>query len=248
MGTQNRPSLGRLAKFYASYSEARPSWYDMGVADGALQSQYQFYADRIAAQPIREGINWLDVGTGHGEIANLLAKQFPNGSAVDIGPRPPELSSNIAYHSKDINDAGWALDLEQKFALVFSVAVWEHVYSPSDFAKQSLSAVAPGGTLYLICPDYGSAARKALGTRWPYFEPGEHLSIPTQKGARDCLINAARELDRDITRIHVQSLNVRYSFRYLFYVLRLRQFAKMFPPHTSAPLPTGILSATVELA
>lgn len=220
----------------------------MGVADGALKSQYVYYADYIAALINTPGQSWLDVGAGHGEVANLLAHQFPNGHALDIGPRPSKLSSNIAYDSKDINNSDWARELQQKYDVVFSVAVWEHVYSPKDFATQTLSAVSPGGTLCLICPAYDSVARKVLGTRWPYFEPGEHISIPSKKGARECLVSAARALDRDIKVIRVQALNVQYSLRYLFYVLRMQKIAKLFPPEMSAPLPTGILAATVELA
>ena len=46
----------------------------------------------------------------------------------------------------------------------------------------------------MICPDYGSFARRALGRAWAYFEPGEHLSIPTREGALACVRRAATEL------------------------------------------------------
>ena len=58
----------------------------------------------------------------------------------------------------------------------------------------------------MICPDYGSFARRALGRAWAYFEPGEHLSIPTREGALACVRRAATE--RDSVRSNIALANV----------------------------------------
>jgi SAM-dependent methyltransferase len=193
--TRNPPAPSRLAEFYTHYHLHRPDWYNRAAASTALVAQYRFYANFLARQMQGAGSpRWIDIGAGHGEVANLLAAQLPSASglAVDITGRPSQLAPDIEYRSLDMNAPEWLGALGSTFDFVYSVAVWEHVLDPQAFATQALSLVAPGGTLVLICPDYGSAARRVLGQRWPYFEPGEHLSMPSRAGARACLIRAAR--------------------------------------------------------
>jgi hypothetical protein len=136
-----------------------------------------------------------------------------------------------------------------KFDYVFSVAVWEHVLDPYVFASECLSLVGDGGTLVMICPDYGSLARRLFGRRWPYFEPGEHLSIPTQIGATACIKRAAYErgYGRAEIRVSTSSLWVGYSIKYLLNVLGLDVAARFVPSALSAPLPTGILCTIAQL-
>lgn len=237
MGTANPPSPRRLAEFYRQYDDFRPDWYKSGTRSGAIAAQYRFYASQVTASG-----NWLDIGAGHGEVANIVASTNPNGLVVDIGPRPPQLNPTLPYKSIDMNRANWSSEIGEQSSNVFSIAVWEHVLSPKEFAKECLSLVAPGGRLTLICPDYGSLARKVLNRYWPYFEPGEHISIPSRAGARACLMNAAAELSFQ-PKIEVSRLNVGYSIKYLFDVLRLNWLASAIPPGVSVPMPTGVLIA-----
>lgn len=249
LGTAEPPSPERLAQFYRGYDEFRPQWYNAAAAEGALAAQYNFYA-RFLARYVSARQSWVDIGAGHGEVANLLSqiRAHAPGQAIDIGDRPPALASEVGYDSIDLNAPDWVTAVGRQFDCVFSVAVWEHVLSPADFAREALSLVAPGGRLTLICPDYGSLARRALNRSWPYFEPGEHISIPTRAGAKACLEKACANLGLHDARIRAAPLNVGYSLRYLFNVLRLRPLAALIPPGLSTPLPTGILAATVERA
>jgi len=243
--TENPPTPERLGEFYRNYHRFRPDWYTAAALSGALSSQYRFYA-RLLAKVMKKQTRWLDVGAGHGEVANVLADSCPQGLAADIGGRPDSLDATVGYREIDLNSAGWADSLNDEFDHVFSVAVWEHVLAPVEFARNCLSLVAKGGTLTLICPDYGSLARKVTRRRWPYFEPGEHISIPTRSGANACLDRATRDLGLDDHRIMVRTLNVGYSLRYLANVLRLNAVASLIPPDLAAPLPTGLLIAVVQ--
>ena len=249
LSTVNIPSDERLAAFYREYDQHRPQWYTNAAASSALAAQYRFYAQYLQRlMPRKAGSKWVDIGAGHGEIANLLVSLRPEtfGCAVDIAPAPA-LHGRIDYRSIDINANGWVQALGTKFDFVYSVAVWEHVVSPLAFARESLSLVAPGGVLVMICPDYGSLARRALRRAWPYFEPGEHLSIPTRKGALACVGRAATEvgLTAEQYRAEASSVWVGYSIRYVLEVLRLRWLASAVPPTIAAPLPTGILATAI---
>ena len=248
--TSNAPTPARLASFYRDYHLHRPDWYNAASVNGALDAQYAFYARYVANAFASPNDEWVDIGSGHGEVANLLSDYRPSssGAAVDIGERPAELSPKVDYYPCDLNAEGWARQLGRQFDVVFSVAVWEHVRSPLSFATECLSLVRSGGTLLLVAPDYGSVAAKLLGRRWPYFEPGEHLSIPSRRGATDCLKLAAGALGHSDIRVRSRSLWVGYSASYLFSVLGMRAIANMIPPKIAVPLPTGILVATVDLA
>ena len=249
-GTANPPSPERLNAFYERYEEHRPDWYNAAARDSSLDAQYRFYASRISRLLPRADARWADIGAGHGEVASLVHEHHPSsfGLAVDIGERPARLSPAVEHVSIDLNGPSWAQALGKRFDLVFSVAVWEHVLAPEDFARQCLSLVAPGGLLVMVTPDNGSLAARVLGRRWPYFEPGEHLSVPTRRGARDCLARAAAALGfrAGNVEIVVRPLLVGYSLRYLATVLRLKRLASLIPPGLTAPLPTGVLVAQVR--
>lgn len=250
LGTANPPTLERLAEFYRAYDDLRPQWYYDGALNGALASQYKSYAQYLLGQASGGTISWADVGAGHGELSKLLATSLPSsaGRAIDIGDRPAGLPGAIEYSSLDLNGRDWRSKVGQQFDLVFSVAVWEHVLSPGDFARESLSLVAPGGTLVMITPDYGSLASKVLRRNWPYFEPGEHISIPTAQGARLCARSAMEDLRLIDCHVTVSSVWVGYSLSYLMSVLRLRYLADRIPPRLAVSLPTGILSTIVKRA
>src|SRR6185312_15914968 len=109
-----------------------------------------------------------------------------------------------------------------------------------NLTQESLSLVAPGGRLVMITPDYGSLARRVLNRSWPYFEPGEHISIPTLVGAEACVDRAKESLGLHGVEVRAFRLNVGYSLRYLFNVLRLRPLAAITPPGLAVPLPTGV--------
>lgn len=243
MGTRNPPTPDRLAEFYRKYEEFRPDWYLAASKSGALSAQYKFYADFVSRQ--FAGHSWVDVGAGHGEISSILARKHADGVAVDIGPRPKSLDESVHYMSVDMNEENWHRQINRVFDTVFSVAVWEHVIQPGQFARECLQLVGRKGRLIIICPDYGSFARKVLNRSWPYFEPGEHISVPSKIGARHCIQREAAILGLDVN-IEVKNLNVGYSIQYLLQVLRLRSMAKLFPPEIAAPMPTGVLTAIVS--
>lgn len=250
MGTANPPSAERLAKFYQHYDEHRPVWYNAGAASEALAAQYRFYAKFLSGHMPEQSKTWVDIGAGHGEVAQILKALRPEtrGILLDIGERPPGLAESLEHKAIDLNQRGWLAAVGRKFDFVYSVAVWEHVVSPIEFAEEALSLVAPGGKLILITPDNGSLARRVLGTRWPYFEPGEHLTIASRSGADACIRISAGNIGLPISQLKIQSipLHVQYSISYLFRVLRLDAIAKFVPVLWSAPLPTGILCTIVE--
>lgn len=182
---------------------------------------------------------WLDVGAGGGELAAALARAFPqaSGVAIDWSPRPQGLDPRVAWQVADLNDDVFATPPLQQADLVISLSVWEHVLEPSTFVRKLLKLVAPGGLLYLVCPDVGSLAHRVLGTRWPYFLPGEHLNMPTRRGVRCCLERAMEPGDA----ITVGSVGLPYPPAYVLGFLGLGRVSRWVRWLPALPLPVGAL-------
>jgi SAM-dependent methyltransferase len=247
----NVPSAERLAKFYENYALYRPDWYKSASKFDELAMQYVSYSQFLATLASSRRVKtWLDVGAGHGEIANIMTGLLPEteGFASDLPERPALLSGKVKYMSADLNNPHWNLQFRRRFDLVFAVAVWEHVRSPTQFARAMISLLEPNGILVLICPAYNSPAQRVLGRQWPYYQPGEHLFIPSYAGVEACLKRASASFSSNGMNpvISARPFSVGYSIRYLARVARLQAVSPMLP-NISLAMPTGMLCATLDL-
>jgi SAM-dependent methyltransferase len=148
---------------------------------------------------------------------------------------------------RDINGTHFADTIRQQYDIVISTAVLEHVIRPLDFISALLRLLCPGGLLYMICPDYGSAARRSLGKFWPYFSPGEHLAMPTDAGAVACAQRAIASVLGDVRQCTVVSRSVAlsYTFRYILERLGMPAVADLLPRGLRMPLPVGALETYI---
>ena len=239
LGTWPPVSRAALAELYGSFA----SGVDSKLRDLRHATPLTAWFDYVMRRTQRLGrfasdatFRWLDVGAGEGELAATLARRFPraSGEAIDWSARPEGLDPRIAWQVADLNDDGF---VTQKADLVISLSVWEHVLEPAAFVRKLLALVAPGGLLYLVCPDAGSLAHRVLRTRWPYFLPGEHLNMPTRRGARYCLERAIAPGDS----IEVGSVGLPYPPAYLLGFLGLDRWARWARSLPALPLPVGAL-------
>lgn len=248
------PDARRLSALYASYRDgfAAPL-RDMMLGD-PQRAMYAAQLRSMLRSAHRHSIQidrWIDVGAGGGELSRLLLDELPaaSGVCVDLHTRPELLAgqTRIDWRTLDINE-DFAEQAGPPAPLVFSSAVWEHVLHPDRYARNLIRLVAPGGMLYLMTPDYGSLASRVLGERWPYFEPGEHLNMPTIKGARECLLRQWREVNGASVApptINCDTLWLPYTIRYTLQRIGLGVLGRLIPAGLAAPLPTGVLEATL---
>jgi len=248
LGTWPQPSRAALEALYGAFA---------GGVDAKLRALRRAtpltaWFDSVMRRTTRLGrfgpdaaFRWLDVGAGGGELAAALARAFPRASrtAIDWSPRPNGLDPRVAWQVADLNDDAFGASL-RRAKLVISVSVWEHVLEPGAFARELYRLVAPGGLLYLVCPDAGSLAHRVLRTRWPYFLPGEHLNMPTRRGARRCLERAAAPGDS----ITVGGVGLPYPPAYVLGALGLDRLARWARPLPALPLPVGALETICRRA
>ncbi|HXE97673.1 MAG TPA: class I SAM-dependent methyltransferase [Dongiaceae bacterium] len=249
------PARDTLNRLYGLYTSGLPEHYRKGNPEDFLQPWHTLAVSRV--QEIRRldrhsEFTWIDVGAGGGELAVNLSKSFPNshGTAVDLHDRPAYVAADapdVVWHKLDINGTNFADDFRQQYDMVISTAVLEHVISPLDFISALLRLLCPGGLLYMICPDYGSAARRALGRFWPYFSPGEHLAMPTDAGAIACANRAIASVLGDIRQCTVvsQPVALSYTFRYILERLGMQAVADLLPRQLGMPLPVGALETYI---
>jgi SAM-dependent methyltransferase len=249
MGTWPVPSEQALAELYASFEEgidpalrrlrgdAPPTaWYARAVN----------HAVRAAGLPQRADFIWIDVAAGAGEVGGILNSQFPKakGVSVDWHARPAKLAADPRHDwiATDLNAPRFAAVIGATADLVIALSVWEHVRDPAQFVRDACALVKPGGTLYLACPDFGSLASRMLGRKWPFWIPGEHLHVPTRRGARICIARAMAE-SAIVASEFVRPVGVPYPLAYVAGYLGLGGFAKLLRGLPAMPLPVGALEA-----
>jgi SAM-dependent methyltransferase len=247
LGTWPQPSRDALGALYGGFEGGVEAKLRELRHDTPLTPWFDYVIRRTARLGgfARDGaFRWLDVGAGGGELAAGLARAYPQarGTAIDWSDRPPGLDPRVAWRVADLEADPTAL--HEQAELVISLSVWEHVLDPAAFVAGLVRRVAPGGLLYLVCPDAGSLAHRVLGRRWPYFLPGEHLNLPTRAGARRCLERVVGRGDS----IAVGGVGLPYPPAYVLGFLglgRLARWARWLP---AVPLPVGALETVCRRA
>lgn len=250
--TNPPPSIESLASLYGSYRDGLPDLHRNITADDPQTSLYQNCIKRIsrlAKKNAKDDFKWIDVGSGGGEFSALMSTQFPNshGMAIDLHTRPHSLANtSVDWQQIDINQENFSKQLPQ-FNLIASIAVLEHVLRPDLFISNLLKLLQPGGMIYLLCPNNASWASRLLQRKWPYFTPGEHLAIPTPRGAVRCVQREWQSLQNKDSQIkvHSQAVLMSYTLRYVMRRLGIDKIGRMLPPGLSLPLPSGALEIIV---
>jgi SAM-dependent methyltransferase len=249
MGTWPLPSEEALTQLYGSFhdgidpalrrlrGDAPPTaWYARAVK----------HATRAAGFSHSAAFTWIDLAAGAGEVGAILNSTFVNatGVSVDWHGRPAKLAADPRHDwiATDLNAPGFAGAIGTPADLVIALSVWEHVRDPAEFVRDASALVKPGGTLYLACPDFGSIAARVLGRKWPFWIPGEHLHVPTRKGARICIARAIAGRGGDAAEF-VRPVGVPYPLAYVAGFVRFERFGKLLRGLPAMPLPVGALEA-----
>jgi len=113
-----------------------------------LKDKFEF---EFAKQFIRSDDYVLEVGCGSGQFANLLnAKNY-------VGLELSERAQLMAFHNVHMQTIEeHAINARQKYDVVCSFQVLEHVEKPGSFVRSCISCLKPGGMLILSVPSEDS--------------------------------------------------------------------------------------------
>jgi SAM-dependent methyltransferase len=160
-----RPALWRLFRrpLRAIFDALSPAWEELGGEDALVPLAAAL--ERLAAPPARA----LDLGTGTGKAAQLVAHRFPAAEVlgVDLSPGmiaeaerllPPDLSGRVRFQ---VADASTLPLHDEAFDLVV-------LLNMIPFFSELARVAAPGGTVVVT---------HASGAQTPIWTPPETLRV-----------------------------------------------------------------------
>lgn len=118
------------------------------AADAARARAYAGALTRLLSPARRV----LEIGCGSGALTRKLHEDWPQAALVGLDPAVPDGATTAGHieFRRGFFEA-FAPD-EEKFDLIFSVNVIEHVADPADFFARAADLLAPGGRLAMFCP------------------------------------------------------------------------------------------------
>lgn len=135
-------------KFYEDIISAQNMYYS------AWKNEYQIALDTILDLKINKTLNVLDVGCGFGNFLKKLKKYD------HINPVGLEFNKSAIEHCKDNNIEVYTKSIEEyseknkeKFDVVCSFQVLEHVTHVNSFIESCISCLKPNGILILGTPN-----------------------------------------------------------------------------------------------
>jgi SAM-dependent methyltransferase len=167
--TGNPPAVtsGEDLYFDGYYGEATSERRSNRLAIGLFQKERQSLAlaDRL---PVKV----LDVGCGDGTFLRCL----PAG--VERFGYEPSLSGRSALAKlgvRQLDPHAPAGEHEASFDLITLWQVFEHVDAPDDLLQKLRRFLAPGGTVFISVPNFGSLQAGIFRGRWFHLDPARHL-------------------------------------------------------------------------
>lgn len=213
------PALSSIQAHYEVSTAGMPGQLREWRSGTVQNNWYAALARRIAARS-RDDRTIVDVGAGAMELSLALAQEFAGAQVEswdlfeDGEPEvPATFAGRLSTRRVDLNRPDEALR-QRSFDLVVCVAVIEHVLDPSALLQLLRSITAPGGTLYVVGPEVTSPAHRILRSRWPYYAPDDHLTLPSLESVRAAMRPAGGDFE-------LRRINVRYSLLYLLRFLRI---------------------------
>jgi SAM-dependent methyltransferase len=119
-----------------------------------------------------------DIGAGVGLFLEELAKLWPSGRMVAIEPSLEEVK---VCKEKGLEVIPCALEdvkgLDNKFDLLTSFELFEHLYSPDEFLKKTWKLLRPGGHLFLTTQNGEGFDIQILWEKSKSISPPVHLNF-----------------------------------------------------------------------
>jgi SAM-dependent methyltransferase len=163
---------------------------------------------------VGDGTRVLDVGSGFGHFLKAASAHFAV-SGLELGPLAVERARS---HFGVPCEVGSVYAMPETLAgSCDAVTAWdfiEHVPDPMTALSAMRRALRPGGHLFLSTPDARSMAARALGRKWHYVDPVQHLVLFGRETLGRALEQAGFE------PVAWRSFGHHYRLRYVFDRLR----------------------------
>jgi SAM-dependent methyltransferase len=181
----------------------------------------QYYLDETNLLSCRHKLAWvsahlprgsclLDVGANFGHFLSLARDQYA-ATGLEVSPAAVKWSRE---HFGVDNHVGsiyaHPAEIAPPYDAVTLFDVIEHVPDPEGAAAAIARLLAPSGLLFVSTPDARSAVARALGRRWHYLDPVQHIFLFGRE-------NLARVLERaGFDVLEARTFGHHYRLGYVF--------------------------------
>lgn len=159
-----------------------------------------YYLDEINFLNFEEKYAWvarsspagelLDMGSAFGHFAAIAQRHRPV-TAVELSPVAVEWArTHLSVPMRRGSVYGSYPEFVGRFSAVTMWDVIEHVPDPQAALEAARSWLRPDGWLFLSSPDAGSLMARALGRRWHYVDPVQHLVLFDRRNLATLLMRA----------------------------------------------------------
>jgi SAM-dependent methyltransferase len=157
------PTTDELKDYYSNYPTTQTDKEQLQFLIDRHVELFEYLATWVRPQPIAgQPIRYLEVGFGNGASILAAAQIGMECSGFDLGP------SNVSEVQARAKDRGLKLDvwtgdgsvgqeLGKTFDFIKASQVIEHLIDPVTFVRSMQKLLAPGGFLYLECPNNAAA-------------------------------------------------------------------------------------------
>ncbi|MCP5463701.1 MAG: class I SAM-dependent methyltransferase [Deltaproteobacteria bacterium] len=180
------PPEDRIIDFLNN-SKAFALWREM--PEHVKKSRMKMYHERLAQvksiiaehSPKKENLRVLEIGSGNGEMAELMCEDDLFSEIHMIEPQELNLK-----HDKINLFRGSFAEFKKPGAVdvVISYEVLEHLVEPEDYFKLAQESLAPGGIFIFTTPNGDSLEIKVLQQKSPTV-PFDHIRLYTPKALRN---------------------------------------------------------------
>lgn len=178
-----RPAETIMSSLYSNstyYAAQSPGGYeDYFEQEISLRRTFRRFLIALCRRGLTGGA-LADIGCGHGYLLDMAQPFFDKRMGTDMCPEVAERGSALC----DGVVCGGLCDLAkigERFDLVTSVGVVEHVYEPVRFLKDCSGLIKKGGAVVLVTPDMDGFWRRCMGRLWPCLKLPEHIAFYDKK-------------------------------------------------------------------
>lgn len=239
--TDPMPSKEVLTEYYQRTKNGYPEQLREARDQYPQDLIYKKYVDLVNKfiSTVKPSFSWVDIGAGGGEFAQYFKNSHPEstGTCIDFHEKPSKHElAEIHWIQRDLNSD---FEMNEKFDVITSFAVLEHVLDPAAFISNIRNLSHTESTIVLVFPRYDSLLSNVLKTKWPFFIPGEHLTVPTEKGLRALFSGK-------FSVTELSSTTIPYSLKYCLSYLKLNFLNKIIPGDVSLPVPAGLFKVVLK--
>lgn len=187
------PADAELMEYYQQY---RKTGEYLGKKDSKLRRAQGRVKSILSQKP--PGKKFLDVGCSVGFVVVSATDMGCEATGIDIDADVINIA-NREFAGKGRFEAIAVQDLAargDKFDMVYSSEVVEHVRDPEDFIAAISKVMNPGAVLYLTAPDGAHFRVPKDFSSWGMVCPPEHLTFFSRKGITQLLARHGLKVEK----------------------------------------------------